>query len=187
MNTTQDKTALVLIDLQQDYFLGGGWELDGADEAGRRAAHALAHARATGLPVLHVRHEGPVDSPLLAAGSAGARIQPLAAPQGDEPVIVKAQANAFWGTDLMQRLEAAGVGQLVLAGMMSNNCVAATAFAARERGFGLTVLADACAAMALSFGDRSLSGPEVHAVFMAELAFGFAEVVNVQDWLARSA
>ena len=50
-------TALVVIDIQNDYFPGGAMELEGAEAAAAKARAALAHSRAKKLPVIHVRHE----------------------------------------------------------------------------------------------------------------------------------
>jgi len=184
---TTRNTALILIDIQMDYFPGGGWALDGAEEAAARAAEALSGARRAGMPVLHVRHQGGAGARLLAAGTPGADIHPAVAPAPGEALVDKARASAFHGTDLAARLDALGVTHLALAGMMSNNCVVATALSAVERGLAVSVLHDACAAMALTFGGRALDGAGVHAAFMAELAFGFAEVASVEEWLKRTA
>lgn len=51
------KTALLIVDIQNDYFPGGNFEQDGADEAAMQAAKALAAFRERGMPVIHIRHE----------------------------------------------------------------------------------------------------------------------------------
>jgi hypothetical protein len=71
------KRALVLIDIQNDYFPGGKWTLRGIDAAAENAAKLLAAARAAGDLVVHVRHEFPTaDAPFFAPGSEGAKIHP---------------------------------------------------------------------------------------------------------------
>ena len=49
-------TALLLIDIQNDYFPGGAWELSHADEAAAQARLALGRFREQHRPVFHVRH-----------------------------------------------------------------------------------------------------------------------------------
>ena len=71
------KRALVLIDIQNDYFPGGKWTLNGIESAADNAARVLAAARAAGDLVVHVRHEFPTaDAPFFAPGSSGAQIHP---------------------------------------------------------------------------------------------------------------
>src|SRR5262245_28577867 len=68
--TTMPKQALVLIDIQNDYFPGGKWTLRGIESAADNAAKLLAAARAAGDLVIHVRHEFPTaDAPFFTPGS----------------------------------------------------------------------------------------------------------------------
>jgi nicotinamidase-related amidase len=69
------KRALVLIDVQNDYFPGGKWPLVGIESAAENAAKVLASARANGDLVVHVRHEFPSqDAPFFTPESEGAKI-----------------------------------------------------------------------------------------------------------------
>jgi len=52
----EPNTALVIIDIQQDYFPGGAMELEGADAAGAKAGLVVEEFRKESLPVFHVRH-----------------------------------------------------------------------------------------------------------------------------------
>ena len=55
------KIALIIVDLQNDYFQGGKWVLEGTEAAASKAETLLKSFRAKGLPVVHVRHEFPTD------------------------------------------------------------------------------------------------------------------------------
>src|SRR5688572_25605840 len=84
------KRALVLIDIQNDYFPGGKWTLSGIDAAADNAARLLAKARSAGELVVHVRHEFPsADAPFFTPGSAGAELHPKAKNLDGEPVVLK--------------------------------------------------------------------------------------------------
>ena len=84
------KRALVLSDIQNDYFPGGRWALSGIDVAADNAAKLLAAARKAGDLVVHVRHEFPsADAPFFAPGSAEAQIHPKARNLDGEPVVLK--------------------------------------------------------------------------------------------------
>src|SRR5262245_6005368 len=90
------KRALVLIDIQNDYFPGGRWTLHGIEAAADNAAKVLAAARAAGDLVIHVRHEFPAaDAPFFAPGSTGAQIHSKARNQAGEPVVLKHHVNVF--------------------------------------------------------------------------------------------
>ena len=111
------KRALVLIDIQNDYFPGGKWTLSGIESAADNAARVLAAARAAGDLVVHVRHEFPAaDAPFFAAGSDGAKIHPKVQNREGEPVVLKHHVNSFRETDLKasQRGVMIGAGAKVL-------------------------------------------------------------------------
>ena len=75
------KQALVIIDVQNDYFPGGKWTLDKIDEAASNIKRVLTDARARGMPVFHIHHEFETeDAPFFAPGSPGAEIHSSVAP-----------------------------------------------------------------------------------------------------------
>ncbi|GAA5030737.1 cysteine hydrolase family protein [Microbacterium fluvii] len=178
-------TALVIIDIQNDYFPGGAHPLVGPVAAAERARELLEAFRAAGQPIVHVQHvwDAP-DAPFMRPGTAGVEIHPLVAPRGDEPVITKDDPNAFVSTGLDAQLEQFDADALVVCGMMSSMCVDSTVRSAVEHGYTVTVAHDACAAPDLEFGGEVIPGATVHAAFMAGLADGYAEVVPAAQAIA---
>lgn len=174
--------ALVIIDIQNDYFPGGAYALHEPEAAAARAAELLAAFRASGESVIHVQHvwDAP-DAEFMVPGTDGVEIHAAVAPLEGEPVVQKAMPNAFLGTDLEQRLRGAGIDELVVAGMMTSMCVDATVRAAADLGFTVTVASDACAAPSLSFGGVDVDAPAVHAAFLAALADSYATVVPTRE------
>ena len=169
--------GLLIIDIQRDYFPGGAMPLVEPEAAAAAARRVLDRFRADGLPVVHVQHvEGP-DAPFMRAGTDGVEIHDSVAPADGEPVIEKAAPNSFVGTSLEDDLRAAGVDEIVVAGMMSSMCVDATVRAAADKGFAVTVVHDACAAPDLEFEGTSIPGASVHGAFMAALGQGYATLV----------
>src|SRR5690242_13829087 len=107
--------ALVLIDIQNDYFPGGKWPLTGMDSAADNAAKVLSAARAKGDLIIHVRHEFPtVDAPFFLPNSEGARIHPKVHFLAGETVVLKHHVNAFRETDLKAILDKHGIEEVVL-------------------------------------------------------------------------
>ncbi len=176
--------ALLIIDIQNDYFPGGAFPLHEPEAAAERASALLAAFRASGEPVVHVQHvwDAP-DAEFMVPGTDGVEIHAAVAPAGDEPVVQKAEPNAFLGTGLEQQLRGAGIDELVVAGMMTSMCVDATVRAASDLGFTVSVAADACAAPSLAFGGVDVEAPAVHAAFLAALADSYATVVPAAELL----
>jgi len=175
-------TALLVIDIQNDYFPGGAMELEGADAAGPRAGAAIAKFRKDGNPVLHVRHLSVRPwATFFLPGTKGAEIHPSVVPQGGEIVIEKNFPNSFRNTDLKAVLEKQEIKNLVIAGMMTHMCVDASVRHAADLGYKITLLADACATRAQSFGGEKVPARQVHAAFLAALNGFYAKVVNTHE------
>ena len=145
--------ALILVDIQNDYFEGGRWTLSKMDEASENAARVLAHARDAGMMIVHIHHEIPSDdAPFFRPGSKGAEIHPSVAPKAGEEVILKHKPNSFVGTGLHEILTGKGISDLVIVGAMSQMCIDATTRAAADLGYKVTLVEDACAARDTEFG-----------------------------------
>lgn len=183
MRTLKTFDALVLIDIQKDYLPGGRWELPGAEAARAKAAMLLAAFREAGRSVVHVRHVSAPDAPFFRPDTEGTEFAPGLEPLPGEVVVTKHKPNAFRDTDLEARLRAADASHLLVVGMMSNMCIDASARAAADLGFTVTVAHDACAAMPLSFDGVAVPAPQVHAAFMAALAFAYATVIETGQLL----
>jgi len=181
------KTALVLVDIQNDYFEGGMWPVDKMQEVSSNAARLLADAREKGDTIVHVRHEFQSDdAPFFRPGTPGAQTHSSVAPEGDEPTVLKHQPNSFQNTSLRADLEANGVTDVVVCGAMSQMCIDATARAAADFGYSVTVVEDACGAKEATFNDIELPASQVHAAFMAPLGMLYGSVVNTDTYLAQT-
>ena len=175
-------TALVVIDIQNDYFPGGAMELEGAEAACAKASEALAHFRAKKLPVIHVRHLSVrPGATFFLPGTRGAEIHDSVKPASGETVVEKNFPNSFRSTPLEEILKGSGVKHLVMAGMMTHMCVDASVRQAADLGYKVTLLADACATRAQSFGGERIPARQVHAAFLAALNGFYAKVVNAHE------
>ena len=181
------QTALLIVDLQNDYFPGGRWELSNTEAAAAQAAAMLDHFREQKLPVIHVRHEFPTqDAPFFAPDSEGAEIHPSEKNIQGEPVIVKHQINSFKETGLKEVLDESNVGDLVICGAMSHMCIDAVARAAHDLGYNCTVIHDACATLDVAFESVSVPAKQVHAAVMAALDFAYANVISATEFLSKN-
>jgi nicotinamidase-related amidase len=180
------RRALIIIDLQNDYFPGGKWTLIGIEAAADNVARLLAAARDAGDLVVHIRHEfRSAEAPFFVPGSAGAQIHPKARNIEGEHVVLKHEINSFRETDLKEILDRNGVQEVVICGAMSHMCVDAATRAANDLGYTCTVVHDACATRDLEFGGVTIPAAQVHASFMSALQFGYATNVATEELLAK--
>ncbi|MGE8064460.1 cysteine hydrolase family protein [Pseudomonas sp. NPDC089569] len=178
-------TALIVVDIQNDYFPGGKWPLDGVEAAADNAARIIAAARKKGDLVIHVRHETPSpDAPFFVPGSAGAQLHAKAAALPGEKVILKHFMSPYRETELLDILRSSKIEAVTVVGNMSHMCIDAVTRASDDFGFKTTVIHDACATHDLAFNGVTVPSTQVHAAFMAALRFGYATVVSADEFLA---
>lgn len=176
--------ALVLIDIQNDYFPGGAMELVGMEQAAASAARLLEAFRNAGEPLFHIQHISTrPGATFFLPDTEGAEINPVVAPDSGELVFRKHFPNSFRDTGLLDAMRAAAVDELVLCGAMSHMCVDSTTRAAFDLGFRCAVAADACATRDLQHQGVTVPAAQVHAAFMAALAVPFATVATAEDVL----
>lgn len=128
-------STLLVVDMQVGV-VGSAWE---RDRIIANVVLAVRKARAAGVSVIWVQHH---DDELVRE-SPGWMLVPELVPQPGERLIHKRFNSAFEGTDLLSQLDARGVSRVFLAGASTNYCIRATAYAALERGFDVTLISDA--------------------------------------------
>jgi nicotinamidase-related amidase len=139
------KPALVVIDVQNDYFEGGAFPLWNAEPTLAATEKAIRLARANDMPVVFVQHVAHGPSPFFNSDTEGVKLhERVHAAVGASPVVTKQHADAFEGTTLHETLQGLGADELVLCGMMTQNCVTHTAVSRRADDYRkVTVLTDA--------------------------------------------
>jgi nicotinamidase-related amidase len=179
-------SALLLIDIQNDYFPGGAMELVGSTEAANEAAKTLAAFRRKGLPIIHVQHLSTrPGATFFLPGTAGAAFHQTVEPAAEETVICKHFPNSFRDTALLEHLRSRQVQHLVTSGMMTHMCVDATVRAAFDLGFSCTLLHDACATRDLVFEQQTIPARQVHGAFLAALGAVYAQMSSAGDFCAH--
>src|SRR3954466_9390864 len=168
--------ALVIVDIQRDYFPGGNMPLHEPEAAAAKAGQVLEAFRAAAAPVVPGQHLSAAGDGFLEEGTDGAEIMAPVTPQDGETLITKRAPNSFLGTDLEQHLPGLGGDEVVVRGMMTSLCVDATTRAGADLGFEMTLVPDACAAPGLEFGGRQVAAEDVHASFVAALGQAYATV-----------
>ena len=179
------RRALVVIDVQNDYF-DGPLEIQypPREDSLARIVGAMDVAAEHELPVVVVRHELPAGAPVFAAGSAGQALHPDVEKRTTDKTkqVSKSNASVFSGTDVASWLADNGVDCITLVGYMTNNCVIGTAAAAEDLGIAVEVLSDATGAIDLANDAGSASARQVHETLMALLDSNFAAVGTTEAW-----
>lgn len=149
------KTALLVIDVQVGMF-PEDYPVHDGDALLSRVSDLIAKARKADVPVIYVQHNEAPEEP-LATGTEGWRVHPAVAPIEGEPAIQKFRPDAFAETDLSQELERLGSERLVIAGLQTDCCIAATSRRAAELGYEVTIVSDAHS----TWGQGSKSAQEI--------------------------
>ena len=173
-------TALIIVDLQNDYFPDGKMALVGIEDAAKKAHHALELFRARNLPIFHIQHiSNQAGATFFLPETRGVKIHERVAPQVGEPIIQKHFPNSFRETALYEQLQRFDVADVVICGAMTHMCIDTTVRAAFDLGFRCLVVSDACATRDLEFEGLAIGAPQVQAAFMAAISSAFAQVVKV--------
>jgi nicotinamidase-related amidase len=139
------RTALLLVDFQEEFF-SGRLRLPEGPRAVERAARLVAWARGAGIRVVHVRNVvSRPGSPVFAEGSPTTALVAALTPHREDLVLTKGMAGAFSRTDLDARLRTLSIDTLIVGGLMTHLAVAITASDATVLGYRTIVAADATA------------------------------------------
>lgn len=174
--------ALMLIDIQNDYFENGANPLFNPTQAADQTSKLLDYFREQQLPVIHVKHLSTrPDASFFIPDTYGSEIYHTLQPIDGEKVIVKNFPNSFRNTDLLEYLMALKIEELVICGMMTHMCVDATVRAAKDFGFNCKLVADACATKDLEIHGNTVKAEDVQLSFLAALNYFYSEVVNTDS------
>lgn len=175
-------TALILVDIQNDYFPGGKMVLEGSPQAGDNAARLLSFFRDAALPIVHIQHISTRHgATFFLPDTPGAEIHASVQPLPGERVIHKNFPNSFRGTPLQETLQGLETKRLVIAGMMIHMCIDATTRAAFDLGYECFLAHNACATRALTFQDHVIPADAVHGAFLAAIDDTYAKVMSVRQ------
>ncbi len=176
------KAALVLIEMQNDYFPGGRMPLEESVEVGRKVQDVLGFYRAKKLPIMHIQQIStrPNATHFLPC-TRGVEFYAATQPEKSETVIRKHYPNSFKDTNLLAFLQKQGIEHIVIAGMMTHMSIEATTRAAYDLGITCTVLMDGCTTMSLEFNHMLVPMQTVHYAFLGALSPLYATTVSAAD------
>ncbi len=143
------KKALLVIDMQYDYMSEGKFPLWEDRACLAEVLDAIDRAKEKEYPVILIQHVADPKlglAPFFIEGTQGVEIlTEVKVRVSEAPVVVKHYADAFYETSLNEILEKLDVEELLVCGMMTQNCVTHTAISNKKsKPYTVSVLKDAC-------------------------------------------
>ncbi|MCB9017908.1 MAG: cysteine hydrolase family protein [Paludibacteraceae bacterium] len=182
-NVFAQKRALIVIDIQNDYFKGGAMELVGSDEAAANAEKVIEDFRKNKLPVIYIQHISEYEgATFFLPNTDGNKINNSVKPAKNDKIIIKHYPNSFKNTELLEYLQKNKVEELVIVGMMTHMCVEATTRAASDLGYKCTLLSDACATRDVEYEGVVVPAKFVQAAYLSALNGAYATIIKTKDF-----
>jgi len=185
MNLEENKSALLLIDLQKGFqneeFWGGNRNNKDAES---KIIQILEKWRELNLPIFHIIHSSLNPISKLHKSDPGFEMIDEIQPKTDEPIIIKHVNSAFIGTDLQERLDKQKISKLVIVGLTTNHCISTSTRMAGNFGYDVQLISDATA----TFDRKGINGEKfdaelIHQTALASLNEEFAEVIDTKTLL----
>lgn len=139
------KRALVVIDVQESFRQRPIWELSSNPEIAKQVGRLAEKFRAGGEQIVWVLHIEPGTGNVFDPERGFVHLIDGLEPLPGEPVIKKTSHNAFTTTNLQQLLTTEGIGEVVVCGIRTEQCVETTARVASDLGYDVTFVTDATA------------------------------------------
>lgn len=187
MSTPSPRRALVVIDVQNEYFEGGGLPIEHPPIARTlpNVTAAMDAATQAGVPVVVVRHHAAAGAPLFQPGTHAGELHEAVASRPRDHLVTKAFPSVFTGTGFADWLRERGIDTLAISGYMTHNCVASTIFEGMHGGWTMEYLQDASGALPYENAAGRASAEEIHRVFSVVFHSNFAAAVSTADWIAE--
>ena len=176
--------ALILIDIQNDYFENGAMQLVDAEKASNNAKLVLEKFRKEQIPVIHIQHiANRPGSTFFIPKTKGAEIHKTVKPMSKEKVIVKHFPNSFRETELWEYLKSKNITDLIICGMMTHMCVDSTTRAAKDLGYNCVVIGDACATRDLELNGIKVKAIDVQTTILSALSNFYSTIKMTEQYL----
>ncbi|WP_026531989.1 isochorismatase family protein [Arthrobacter sp. H41] len=179
------RRALVLVDVQQQYFSGLlEIQYPPHEQSLPQIAAAIDAATAAGMPIAVIQHTAGEGAPVFAPGTPEFELHPEVQSRRTEAwkSVVKKYGSVYADTDLTEWLRQNHVDTVTLVGYMTNNCILGSAVEAEGLGFTTEVLSDATGAINISNDAGFADAKTVHTTLLALLNSNWASVGTTDAW-----
>jgi nicotinamidase-related amidase len=183
MSQNQNHQALLVIDVQNEYFTGH-LPVTFPEGSLGNILRAMDFAASAGVPVAVIQHTAPSeDSPTFRKGSNEWRLHPEVERRRCDILIEKNLPGSFTGTKLEEWLRTKGISRVAICGYMTQMCCDMTARQAFHLGFQVDFLSDATGTLDIQNSAGSISASDLHRAVLVTMAAKFARVVGAEEWI----
>lgn len=169
-------TALLVIDIQDSFKISAErWASRSNLAFEEKVTKLIATFREASLPIYFVLHND--SDPGFRVGDPEVRLMDFLDKRDTDPLLTKNTRNAFTSTDLHQRLQASGVGKVVVCGISTEQCCETTTRVAADLGYEVDFVTEATA----TFPIGTLSTDAIIERTEAVLRGRFARIVTVDQ------
>jgi nicotinamidase-related amidase len=173
--------ALIVIDVQESFRQRPNWAEISDPDIAEKAGRLVDAARAAGDQVIWVLHTEPGSDTVFDPASGHVRLIDGLKPEHDEPTIYKTAHNAFTTTNLAQRLTTAGIRELIICGIRTEQCCETTARVGSDLGYDITFVTEATATQPITLGGKTLGVDEIKERTEFALAGRFATIASIAE------
>jgi nicotinamidase-related amidase len=170
------KTALIVIDLQNDYFCNGNMPLQDINIALQNTNELIHFARKKSYKIYFIQHfsirEG---AAFFIPQTKGVELH-CSLDRRDDIIIKKHYPNSFRDTPLKNELQKEKITRLIICGAMTHMCIDSTVRAGFDLGFHIVVASDACATKDLELNGKIVKAKDVHHAFLSALSNIFCDI-----------
>jgi nicotinamidase-related amidase len=185
MALTKANEALLVIDVQNEYFTGR-LPVTFPEGSLNNILRAMDHAACVGMSVAVIQHSAAAaDSPTFRKGSDGWKLHPEIEIRRRDILIEKSLPGSFTGTCLEKWLRDAGVQRVAICGYMAQMCCDTTARQAFHLGFAVDFLSDAIGTLTVQNSAGAISALDLHQAVMVTQVMRFARVIKTEEWVGE--
>lgn len=177
------KQALLIIDVQNDYFEYGKMELHLPENALQQINKLEDFFITNNLPIIYIQHiKDQVNADFFERGTIGSQLHERLKVNSSSIILEKQYPNSFFETNLKETLDLLKIDQVVLSGMMTHMCIDSTTRASKELGYNPILISDATATKTLEFQGYVVKAEKVQASFLSALEH-FSQVISTDYYL----
>ena len=184
---TEIRQALLVIDVQNEYFTGR-LPVTYPEGSFGNILKAMDHAARANIPVAIIQHTAPSkDSPTFRKGSDEWKLHPEVEKRKRDILIEKNLPGSFTGTELEKWLREQDIERVAICGYMTQMCCDTTARQAFHLGFQVDFLSDATGTLSVQNSAGSISASDLHQAVLVTMAAKFVRVVGTEEWITETA